>query len=92
VIVTWQRRLAESGGAKGGKPLAGNTIRLARAPLAGAFKLAVEWVSSPSRRWQRYVVRDHPGPCPGTGQESYAAVAHDDRAVEKKRRGGGSLA
>ena len=42
VVVAWQRRLAESGGAKGGKPLAPNTIRLARAPLAGAFKLAME--------------------------------------------------
>lgn len=40
-ILEWQRRLAKGGGAKNGKPLAPNTIRLARAPLAGAFKLAV---------------------------------------------------
>jgi integrase len=33
--------LAKGGGVKNGKPLAPNTIRLARAPLAGAFKLAV---------------------------------------------------
>jgi hypothetical protein len=36
----WQRRLAKAGGVKTGKPLVPNTIRLARAPLAGAFKLA----------------------------------------------------
>ncbi len=42
VILTWQRRLLKEGTHAGGKPLAPNTIRLARAPLAGAFKLAVE--------------------------------------------------
>ncbi len=41
-ILEWQRRLAKSGGSKNGKPLAPNTIRLARAPLAGAFKMAVK--------------------------------------------------
>lgn len=41
VILTWQRKLSQGGGSKIGKPLAPNTIRLARAPLAGAFKLAV---------------------------------------------------
>lgn len=40
-IVTWQRKLTKGGGTKNAKPLAPNTIRLARAPLAGAFKLAV---------------------------------------------------
>jgi integrase len=40
-LLEWQRRLAKAGGVKTGKPLAPNTIRLARAPLAGAFKLAV---------------------------------------------------
>jgi integrase len=40
-ILEWQRRLAKGGGVKKGKPLAPNTIRLARAPLAGAVKLAV---------------------------------------------------
>lgn len=41
VILTWQRKLTKGGGTKKGKALAPNTIRLARAPLAGAFKLAV---------------------------------------------------
>ena len=52
VVLSWQRKLAKEGGTKRakaadgtlsqGKPLAPNTIRLARAPLSGAFKLAVE--------------------------------------------------
>lgn len=37
-LLEWQRHLAKGGGIKSGKPLAPNTIRLARAPLAGAFK------------------------------------------------------
>jgi len=41
-VVSWQRGLAKGGGTKSGKPLAPNTIRLARSPLSGAFKLAVE--------------------------------------------------
>ena len=41
VILTWQRKLTQGGGTKNGKALAPNTIRLARAPLSGAFKLAV---------------------------------------------------
>ncbi len=41
-VLEWQRRLAKAGGSKNGKPLAPNTIRLARAPLAGAFKMAVK--------------------------------------------------
>ena len=40
-IATWQRKLATSGGTKNGRRLAPNTIRLARAPLNGAFKRAV---------------------------------------------------
>lgn len=54
-ILNWQRTLSESGGTKRridrkgkqlpGKGLSSNTIRLARAPLAGALKLAV------SRGW-----------------------------------------
>jgi len=40
VILSWQRKLLQEGGGKRGKKLAPNTIRLARAPLAGAFKLA----------------------------------------------------
>ena len=40
VILAWQRRLLKGGGVKNGKPLAPNTVRLARAPLAGAMKLA----------------------------------------------------
>jgi integrase len=41
-ILAWQRKLLKAGGVKTGKPLAPNTVRLARAPLAGAMKLAVE--------------------------------------------------
>lgn len=41
VIVAWQRKLIAEGGVKDGKPLAGNTVRLARSPLTGALKLAV---------------------------------------------------
>ena len=52
IILSWQRKLAKDGGTKRtkaddgtllpGRPLAPNTIRLARSPLSGAFKLAVE--------------------------------------------------
>jgi site-specific recombinase XerD len=42
VIVKWQRRLAEGGGVKDGKALSPNSIRLARAPLAAAFRMAVK--------------------------------------------------
>ena len=41
-ILTWQRELLEHGGTKKGKALAANSVRLARASLAGAVKLAVE--------------------------------------------------
>ncbi len=41
MVLMWQRRLMAEGGTKSGKPLAANTVRLARSPLAGAFKLAV---------------------------------------------------
>ena len=41
VILAWQRRLTTGGGTKDGRALAPNTVRLARAPLAGALKLAV---------------------------------------------------
>lgn len=41
LISKWQRKLSESGGTKSGSGLSANTVRLARAPLAGAFKLAV---------------------------------------------------
>jgi hypothetical protein len=41
VLVAWQRRLAKEGGAKRGGALSPNTVRLARAPLAGALNLAV---------------------------------------------------
>jgi hypothetical protein len=50
VIVAWQRRLAESGGAKGGKSLTAYIIRLARAPLAERSSWPWTWVSWPSRR------------------------------------------
>ncbi len=42
VVLAWQRQLLAGGGTKGGKPLAANTVRLARSPLTGALKLAVE--------------------------------------------------
>ena len=51
MILAWQRKLGQEGGTKRkvgedgklqpGKGLSPNTIRLARAPLAGAFKLAM---------------------------------------------------
>lgn len=41
VVLAWQRKLTQGGGTKAGRGLSPNTIRLARAPLAGAFKLAV---------------------------------------------------
>lgn len=41
VVLAWQRALNEGKASKRGKPLSANTVRLARAPLAGAFKLAV---------------------------------------------------
>jgi len=40
VVNAWQRALAENGSSRGG-PLSPNSVRLARAPLAGAFKMAV---------------------------------------------------
>ena len=52
IVLSWQRKLTKDGGTKRakaddgtllpGKPLAPNTIRLARSPLSGAFKLAVK--------------------------------------------------
>jgi integrase len=41
-VLAWQRQLTKAGGTKKGEPLSANTVRLARAPLAGALKLAVE--------------------------------------------------
>lgn len=41
-VVAWQRHLMQCGGAKNGKPLAVNTVRLARVPLVGAFRMAVD--------------------------------------------------
>jgi integrase len=40
-VASWQRSLATKGGTKTGRGLAPNTIRLARAPVNGAFKQAV---------------------------------------------------
>lgn len=40
VVNAWQRALAERGSSRGG-PLSQNSVKLARAPLAGAFKMAV---------------------------------------------------
>lgn len=39
-IAAWQAKLLEAGGAKTGRALSPNTVRLARAPLNGAFKYA----------------------------------------------------
>jgi integrase len=41
VIQAWQRKLSKDGAIQSGKSLKANTVRLARAPLSGAFKLAV---------------------------------------------------
>jgi integrase len=40
-IAAWQRALAKGGSAKTGKGLSANTVRIARAPLAGALKYGV---------------------------------------------------
>ncbi len=40
VVEAWQRQLTKGGGIQSGKGLKANTVRLARAPLSGAFKLA----------------------------------------------------
>ncbi len=42
VVLAWQRDLTAGTGTKRGKPLSPNTVRLARASLAGAVKLAVQ--------------------------------------------------
>ena len=42
VILAWQRDLLAGVDTKRGKPLSANTVRLARASLAGALKLAVK--------------------------------------------------
>jgi integrase len=41
VMIAWQRSLLNVAGGRLGKPLAPNTVRLARAPLAGALKMAL---------------------------------------------------
>ena len=41
LVLAWQRKLAAEGGRKRGQALSANTIRLARAPLMGAFKVAL---------------------------------------------------
>lgn len=66
-VLEWQRHLAKGGGVKTGRALSPNTIRLARAPLAGAFKLAVSTGLLAVNQWRRR--RDLPasGPCPATG-------------------------
>ena len=65
VVLNWQRKLAHEGGTKTGSPLSPNSVRLARSPLAGAFKLAVgaglvavnPLVSAPRPRPQRSIPR-----------------------------------
>jgi excisionase family DNA binding protein len=41
LVLAWQRKLAKEGSTKTARGLSANTVRLARAPLAGAFKLTV---------------------------------------------------
>jgi hypothetical protein len=41
VVLAWQRKVLKAGGVKHGQALAPNTVRLARAPLSGAMKLAI---------------------------------------------------
>jgi integrase len=41
LLLAWQRELSQRGGTKNGKPLSANSVRLARASLAGAVKLGV---------------------------------------------------
>jgi integrase len=41
LVLAWQRKLTKEGSVKTARGLSANTVRLARAPLAGAFKLAV---------------------------------------------------
>jgi len=41
-LLAWQRKLSKEGATKTGRGLSANTVRLARAPLAGAFKLATQ--------------------------------------------------
>jgi integrase len=41
VVAAWQARLAAEGGTKTAKALSANTVRLARSPLAGAFKYGI---------------------------------------------------
>ncbi len=68
-VVAWQRALTKGGGVKNGKPLAANTVRLARSPLSGALKLALQMgviavspvASVPRPRAQRSIPR-HWGP------------------------------
>lgn len=40
LVLAWQRKLTKEGSVKTARGLSANTVRLARAPLAGAFKLA----------------------------------------------------
>jgi integrase len=41
MIARWQQKLTKGGAIRSGKPLSSNSVRLARAPLAGAFKYAI---------------------------------------------------
>jgi integrase len=64
-VLAWQRKLTKEGGTKDRKPLSANTVRLARAPLAGAFKMALAagiiainpTVGTPRPRAQRSIPR-----------------------------------
>ena len=58
MIARWQQRLSENGAKRSGKPLSANTIRLARAPLAGTAYLKDETPSGCARRSERVGDRD----------------------------------
>jgi integrase len=69
VVLAWQRHLTTEGGPKSIKPLSPNTVRLARAPLAGAFKMAlkngiiaVDPIANVSRPMARRSVPSHWSP------------------------------
>jgi hypothetical protein len=60
-IRAWHDKLQTEGGTKSGKPLATNTVRLASAPLAGAFKFGVLTAWHRPTRSPRYHARPDGG-------------------------------
>ena len=80
VILAWQRKLTKDGGTKRkvdengkqlpGKALSPNTVRLARAPLSGAFKLAVSLAWWPAIRSLKFPGPGRSARSPSTGLPS----------------------